>query len=76
MEPGIWLYRKDFTTVRVVERPAERGVEVFVFGIERVPKRHAFDTPVAAAQFRATLESDLLAQGFELRWGDGRRRGS
>ena len=66
MVPAVWLYTKDFTTIRIVQRDSEEATEVVVFGPDKTRRHEVFSSPAAAAAFRNTIEAEILAKGFEL----------
>lgn len=72
MIPAVWLYTKDLTTIRVVQRDSDAASEVLVFGPDEARQHEVFQTPDAAAAFRKTMEAEIIANGFELAWSGGR----
>jgi hypothetical protein len=68
IHPAVWLYTNDLQTIRVIQRTLEHGWEVLMFAPEGVHTRQLFSTAEDAAHFRATLELEILAKGFELAW--------
>jgi hypothetical protein len=69
MQPLIWLYRLETVTIRVVQRDRDGGgTEIVLLGPEGLRRRQRCATPEKAQHFRRTLEAELRAGGFVLRW--------
>ncbi|HEY6362825.1 MAG TPA: hypothetical protein VIX63_17085 [Vicinamibacterales bacterium] len=67
MAPNAWLYQKDLTTIRVVQRELDAGAEVVILGPDG-QNQQAFTTVDAASQFREALIARILAIGYAQAW--------
>lgn len=65
MDPKVWLYKKDLTTIRIVQRELGAGTEVFVIGPDG-RNQQVFETVDAAARFREALVARIIAIGYAL----------
>jgi hypothetical protein len=68
MNPRVWLFRLDSAIIRVVQREFEGKAEIVVLGSDGLRKHQVFETAADADRFRATLELELRAGGFQLSW--------
>ena len=68
MVPQVWLYTKDLTTIRVVQRESEvGGADVIIIGPDG-QNQQSFESPDAASQFREALIARISAIGYALAW--------
>jgi hypothetical protein len=67
MVPQVWLYTKDLTTIRVVQRESEAGADVIIIGPDG-QNQQSFKSLDAASQFRDALVARISAIGYALAW--------
>jgi hypothetical protein len=65
MVPKVWLYTKDLTTIRIVQRDSAPGSEVFIFGPDG-QNQQTFSSIEHASRFREALVTRIMAIGYAL----------
>jgi hypothetical protein len=65
---NVWLYSKDWVTVRLLERTLDRDIDVRLIGPGGWRAQRTFTTPTEADAFRQALTSQIEVAGFRLAW--------
>lgn len=64
--PRVWVFSRDFVTVRLLQRRADDEIEVRLFGPEGLRRHETFRTEAEADAFRLALEAQIRSEGVEL----------
>ena len=74
-EEVAWLYTRGQDSIRLVRSDQPHGAcRLFVFGPGRILERQTFSDMTECSRLQAEIESDLMAEGYQLSQSSAERR--